>query len=51
MGLINFGEFNINLSIINNIISTARTYTYDIKNAYLIVEELQLNNNDNILKS
>ena len=41
MGLINVGEFNINLSLINNIISAARTYIYDIKNAYVIVEELQ----------
>ena len=48
IGLINFGEFNINLSLIDNILSTARTYTYEIKNAYLIVEEIQLNNEDNI---
>ena len=38
IGLVNFGEFNINLSLIDNIISTNRTYTYEIKNAYLIVE-------------
>ena len=48
IGLINFGAFNINLSLIDNIISTARTYTYEIKNAYLIVEEIQLSNEDNI---
>ena len=48
IGLINFGEFNINLSLIDNIISTARTYTYEIKNAYLIIDEIQLSNEDNI---
>ena len=48
IGLIDFGEFNINLSLIDNILSTARTYTYEIKNAYLIVEEIQLSNEDNI---
>ena len=31
IGIINFGEFNINLSLIDRIISTARTYTYEIK--------------------
>ena len=48
IGLINFGEFNINLPLIDNIISTSSTYTYEIKNAYLIVEEIQLSNEDNI---
>ena len=48
IGLINFGEFNINLSLIDNMTSTARTYTYEIKNAYLIVDEIQLSNEDNI---
>ena len=48
IGLINFGEFNINRSLIDNIISNARTYTYEIKNAHLIVEEIQLSNEDNI---
>ena len=48
IGLINLGEFNINISLIDNIISTARTYTYEIKNTYLIVEEIQLNDEDNI---
>ena len=48
IGLINFGQFNINLSLIDNIISTARTYTYEIKSAYLIAEEIQLSDEDNI---
>ena len=48
IGLINFGEFNINLSLIDKIISTARTYTYEIKSTYLIVEEIQLSDEDNI---
>ena len=48
IGIINFGEFNINLSLIENIISikTGREFTYIINNAYLIVEEIQLTNED-----
>ena len=50
IGIINFGEFNINLSLIENIISikAGREFTYKINNAYLIVEEIQLTNEDNI---
>ena len=48
IGSINFGEFNINLSLIDNILSTARTHTYEIKSSYLMVEEIQLSNEDNI---
>ena len=48
IGIINFGEFNINLSLIDRIISTSIDFRYEIKNAYLIVEEIQLNNEDNI---
>ena len=48
IGLRNFREFNINLSLIDNIVSTARTYTYETKNTYLIVEEIQLSNEDNM---
>ena len=48
--IINCGEFNINLSLIDKVtaISISRKDTYKIKNAYLIVEEIQLNNEDNI---
>ena len=50
IGIINFGEFNINLSLIDNIISikAGREFTYKINNAYLIAEEIQLTNEDNI---
>ena len=48
IGLINFGRFNINISLIDDILSTARTYSYEIKNAYLVVEEIQLGNDDSI---
>ena len=50
IGLINFGEFHINLSLINKIISISddQENSYKIKNAYLIVEEIQLSDKDNI---
>ena len=48
IGSINFGEFNINLSLVYNMISTVKTYAYEMKNAYLIVGEIQLNNNGDI---
>ena len=50
IGIINFGAFNINLSLIENIISikTGREFTYKINNAHLIVEEIQLTDEDNI---
>ena len=50
IGIINFGKFNINLSLIENIISikAGREFTYKINNAYLIVEEIQLTYGDNI---
>ena len=51
IGIINFGEFNINLSLIDKITSVKtgkKGNTYKTKNAYLIVEEIQLNNGDNI---
>ena len=50
IGLINFGEFNINSSLIDKIISISddQENSYKIKNAYLIVEEIQLSDEDNI---
>ena len=50
VGIINFGAFNINLSLIENIISikAGREFTYKINNAHLIVEEIQLTDEDNI---
>ena len=50
IGIINFGEFSINLSLIENIISIegGREFEYKIKSAFLIVEEIQLTNEDNI---
>ena len=50
IGIINFGEFNINLTLIDNIISvkSGREFSHKINNAYLIVEEIQLTNEDNI---
>ena len=47
--LIQFGEFNINIQLINNIFVTSRDgCTYKIKNAYLYTEEVKLTDSDNI---
>ena len=47
--LIQFGEFNINIQLINNIFVTSREgCTYEIKNGYLYTEEVKLNDGDNI---
>ena len=47
--LIQFGEFNINIHLINKIFVTSREgCTYKIKDAYLFVDEIQLTDRDNI---
>ena len=47
--LIQFGEFNINIQLINGIFVTSREgCTYEIKNAYLYTEEVKLTDSDNI---
>ena len=47
--LIQFGEFNINVQLIDNIFVTSREgCTYEIKNAYLYVEEVKLTDSDNV---
>ena len=47
--LIQFGEFNINIQLIDNIFVTSRQgCTYEIKNAYLYIEEVKLTDSDNI---
>ena len=47
--LIQFGEFNINIELINNIFVTSRKgCTYEIKNVYLYTEEVKLTDGDNI---
>ena len=47
--IIQFGEFNINIQLINNIFVTSRDgCTYKIKNAYLYTEEVKLTDSDNI---
>ena len=47
--LIQFGEFNINIQLIDGIFVTSREgCTYEIKNAYLYTEEVKLTDNDNI---
>ena len=47
--LIQFGEFNINIQLIDNIFATSRDgCTYEIKNAYLYNEEVKLTDSDNI---
>ena len=50
IGIVNFGSFDIKLSLIENIISikAGREFTYKINDAYLILEEIQLTNEDNI---
>ena len=47
--LIQFGEFDINVQLIDNIFITSREgCTYEIKNAYLYTEEVKLTDSDNI---
>ena len=47
--LIQFGEFNINIQLIDNIFVTSREgCTYKLKNAYLYVEEVKLTDSNNI---
>ena len=47
--LIQFGEFNINIQLIDGIFITSREgCTYEIKNVYLYVEEVKLTDSDNI---
>ena len=47
--LIQFGEFNINIQLIDNIFVTSREgCTHEIKNAYLYTEEVKLTDGDNI---
>ena len=47
--LIQFGKFNINIQLINGIFVTSREgYAYEMKNAYLYVEEVKLTDIDNI---
>ena len=47
--LIQFGEFNINIQLIDNIFVTSREgCSYKLKNAYLYVEEVKLTDSDNI---
>ena len=46
--LIQFGEFNINIQLIDGIFVTSREgCTYEIKNAYLYTEEVKLTDSDN----
>ena len=47
--LIQFGEFNINIQLIDNIFVTSREgCTYEIKNVYLYTEEVKLTDSNNI---
>ena len=47
--LIQFGEFNINIQLIDNIFVTSREgCTYEIKDVYLYTEEVKLTDVDNI---
>ena len=47
--LIQFGEFNINVQLIDDIFVTSREgCCHKIKNAYLYVEEVKLTDSDNI---
>ena len=47
--LIQFGEFNINIQLIDKIFAESREgCTYKIKNAYLYTEEVKLTDDDNI---
>ena len=47
--LIQFGEFKINIQLIDDVFVTSREgCTYDIKSAYLYIEEVKLTDIDNI---
>ena len=47
--LIQFGEFNINVQLIDDIfVTSGEGCTYEIKNAYLYTEEVKLTDSDNI---
>ena len=46
--IIHYGEFNILLDLIDELFVSSRGVTYDIKSAYLIVEEIKLSEEDNI---
>ena len=47
--IIHYGEFNILIDLIDEIIVSSRDgVTYDIKSAYLIVEEIKLSEEDNL---
>ena len=47
--IIHYGEFNILIDLINEIFLSSRDgVTYDIKSAYLIVEEIKLSEEDNL---
>ena len=47
--LIQFGEFNINIRLIDGIFVTSREgWIYEIKNAYLYTEDVKLTDSDNI---
>ena len=47
--IIHYGEFNILLDLIDELfVSSREGVTYDIKSAYLIVEEIKLSEEDNI---
>ena len=47
--LVQFGEFNINIQLIDKIFVTSREgCTYEIKNVYLYTEEVKLTDSDNI---
>ena len=49
INLIQFDEFNINIQLIDGIFVTSREgCTYEIKNAYLYTEEVELTDSDNI---
>ena len=46
--LIHNGEFNINIELIKDIFASDRDIKDKIKNCYLIVEEIRLNESDNV---
>ena len=47
--IINYGEFNITIDLIDELFVSSRDgVTYDIKSAYLIVEEIKLSEEENI---
>ena len=48
--IIHYGEFNIILNLINELfVSSKEGVTYDIKSAYLIVEEIKLSEEDELM--